>query len=178
MTKVTMESVVVWALIAAAVWVLTCVLWRRGRMKASTALALPLFVFYLCFVLTITLIERVPGDVPRYELELLWSYTDILHGRTGLIPEVFWNVVLFFPVGWILSTCLPRKREWWSVVIGMLLSIGIEVTQLITRRGLFEFDDIFNNTLGTLIGWLMYLPWRWLAEAWERRTGGHRGRGG
>lgn len=137
-------------------------------MKALTAMALPLLVFYLCFVLTITLIERIPGDFPRYELELFWTYRYILNGRTGLIPEVFWNVVLFIPIGWILSACLPRKSEWLSVIMGMVFSSCIEVTQLITFRGWFEFDDIFHNTLGTLIGLLMYLPWRWFAEELDK----------
>lgn len=131
-------------------------------------MALPLLVFYLCFVLTITLIERVPGDFPRYELDLFWSYRYILNGKTSLIPEVFWNVVLFVPIGWALSASLPRKSIGLSVLIGMVFSLCIELTQLITFRGWFEFDDIFHNTLGTMIGLLMCLPWRWIGRESKR----------
>lgn len=50
----------------------------------------------------------------------------------------------------LLLTC---KNKWLiSIIIGSLLSTVIEVIQLISHRGLFEFDDIFHNTLGTVIG--------------------------
>lgn len=138
-------------------------------MKASVSMAFPLLVFYLCFVLTITLIERVPGEAPHYELELFWSYKEVWNGRTGLFPELFWNVVLFVPAGWFLSVCLPKKRKWLSLLIGMMFSACIELTQLFTCRGWFEFDDIFNNSLGTLIGLLLYLPWCLETEASDSR---------
>lgn len=44
---------------------------------------------------------------------------------------------------------------------GIILSGGIEVLQLVLRRGLFEWDDIFHNSLGcmltTIIGSRIYL---------------------
>ncbi len=48
---------------------------------------------------------------------------------------------------------LNCKNKWViSIIIGSLLSTVIEVIQLFFHRGLFEFDDIFHNTLGTVIG--------------------------
>ena len=142
--------------IAAVFALFTYVLYRNDRMKASTAIAIPLIAFYSAFVLTITLIDRIPTKRPRYELVLFWSYKAIQNGRSDLISEVFWNVVLFIPLG-ILFSLLLSKRKWISIVLGMLLSAGIELTQLILHRGLFEFDDIFHNTLGTIIGFVVYL---------------------
>lgn len=142
--------------IAAVFALITYVLYRNDRMKASTAIAIPLIAFYSAFVLTITLIDRIPTKRPRYELVLFWSYKAIQNGRSDLISEVFWNVVLFIPLG-ILFSLLLSKRKWISIVLGMLLSAGIELTQLILHRGLFEFDDIFHNTLGTVIGLIVFL---------------------
>ena len=42
------------------------------------------------------------------------------------------------------------------MLISMLFSIGIEVTQFITGRGLMEFDDVFNNTVGAVVGYIIY----------------------
>ena len=39
-----------------------------------------------------------------------------------------------------------------SLSIGLLLSASIETIQLVSHRGLFEFDDIVHNTIGTAIG--------------------------
>lgn len=36
--------------------------------------------------------------------------------------------------------------------MALLFSASIEITQLVTKCGLFEFDDIFHNTLGAVVG--------------------------
>ena len=36
------------------------------------------------------------------------------------------------------------------------VSFVIEVVQLVFKLGLFEFDDIFHNTLGAVIGFVMW----------------------
>lgn len=62
--------------------------------------------------------------------------------------QIVINIVMFLPVG-LLSALLWRWRE-------MLFSVGvscvIELLQLFTARGLCEFDDVFHDFLGALIG--------------------------
>ena len=124
-------------------------------MKALTAIILPILVFYLSFVLTITVLERVPSPEAKYKLELLWSYKAIIAGNTELLSENFWNVVLFVPLGMMISGLSLYHREWLAVLLCMTASAFIESIQLATHRGLFEFDDIFHNTLGAVIGVFM-----------------------
>ncbi len=38
------------------------------------------------------------------------------------------------------------------VLIGFLFSASIEIIQLVFRIGLFEFDDMIDNTISCLIG--------------------------
>jgi len=40
------------------------------------------------------------------------------------------------------------------------LSFGIEVIQLVFKLGLFEFDDVFHNVLGAVIGYGLWRVWR------------------
>ena len=40
-------------------------------------------------------------------------------------------------------------------MMGALISAAIEVSQLIFRRGLFEWDDMFHNSFGCLFGCLI-----------------------
>ncbi len=151
-----MHSVVTWMLLTAVCALFSWQLYRSGRLKIYQAIALPVLVFYISFVLTITLIERVPADCAKYELSLFWSYRSILDGNRDLIEENVLNVVLFMPFG-VLLPALLRKPLWISVVSGIALSAFIEITQLITYRGLFEFDDIVHNTLGTVLGIFIFL---------------------
>ena len=104
-------------------------------------------MFYLSFVLTITVIERVPDREAQHKLELFWSYKAIMAGNAQLLAENFWNVVLFLPIGVLISGLLPRCRVWLAVWICAAGSAAVEVAQLVTHRGLFEFDDTFHNTL-------------------------------
>ena len=39
------------------------------------------------------------------------------------------------------------------VLSAIVLSFGIELIQLVFKLGLFEFDDIFHNVLGAMIGY-------------------------
>lgn len=57
---------------------------------------------------------------------------------------------MFVPIGWLL-----QSEKKWKLVIPVLLSLIIEILQLLTMRGLFEFDDVLNNSLGAFIGWLI-----------------------
>ena len=74
------------------------------------------------------------------------------HGLTG---NLFGNIILFLPVGILYPAAF--KRNWKRVLLfGFCLSLMIEVSQLILRRGYFEVDDLICNTMGALIGNALY----------------------
>ena len=58
------------------------------------------------------------------------------------------NIWLFVPFGTGLYRNIKKK---WVLLVPLLLSMAIEITQYITGLGIAEFDDVFGNTLG---GWL------------------------
>jgi glycopeptide antibiotics resistance protein len=98
----------------------------------------------------------------------------ILITDSGLLKEIILNILLYVPFGYLLPFTWPKlaqkKQEasgnrlthcfwsipWKVVLIGILCSTVTEVTQLVFHLGLFEYDDIFNNALGCLIGALIY----------------------
>lgn len=125
---------------------------------------MPLLAFYLSFVFTITLFDRIPTTLPKYQLTLFWSYKAISYGRSDLIAEVIANVLLFIPIGILIMFIVARKLRWLGITIGILLSVFIEVSQLIFHRGLFEFDDIIHNSLGMLIGVGIFLLVSWIGK--------------
>lgn len=74
-----------------------------------------------------------------------------------LYREMLMNVFLFFPLGLTLSNALPRRwnyrrRIGVTVLIGCLLSAGIEYAQYRFALGLAETDDVICNTLGAFVG--------------------------
>ena len=109
----------------------------------------PLLAAYILFILMETIIGRKTG-VGRVELVPFWSYS-----HPELRMEIILNYILFIPLGLLLYLCFGDKWGLKVVLIGFILSALIEVTQLMFKIGLFEFDDIFGNTVGCLIGTLV-----------------------
>lgn len=121
---------------------------RKKNWTRLQRIVLPLFVFYVCAVLGITVFYRLPYDYVRYNTELFWSYKKAQESGK-LLVEIALNYLMLLPFGVMAS--LYHKRRW-VVITGFLFSTAIELTQFFMQRGLFEFDDIIGNTLGVIIG--------------------------
>ena len=106
----------------------------------------PLLAAYIIFILMETIIGRTTG-VGRVELVPFWSYS-----HPELRMEIVLNYILFIPLGCLLYLCFGEKFGLRVVIAGLLLSVSIEIGQLVFRIGLFEFDDMIGNTAGCLIG--------------------------
>ena len=96
-----------------------------------------------------TVLSREPFDGQHFQPQLFWSY-EVWEIQKKQIIE---NVLLFIPLG-VLTGCLWK---WKGILVGAGISLLVELLQLISLRGLFEFDDIIHNTLGTLIGVWIYI---------------------
>ena len=106
---------------------------------------------YLTFLITITVLGRLTGNQTDFS-NLFATYIHALNGSLDAKYDVFFNVILFIPVGWLISRYSCIKCD---VCVLIVLPIMIEITQLITSRGIFELSDIFNNIIGGFIGFGM-----------------------
>ncbi|MCY7844012.1 VanZ family protein [Bacillus haynesii] len=77
------------------------------------------------------------------------------------IMQVGGNILLFIPLGFILSILFPIKKST-VVLIGFGISLTIELIQFVCGLFIgynyrsFDVDDLILNTLGTIIGLLLY----------------------
>lgn len=113
------------------------------------------FFAYVFLIYSATVVFRVPAGFYRYEFTPFWSYDAIRNGQNDLLDENYMNILVFIPIG-ILLTLAFEKWRWWKVVgTGMLISIIIETMQLAFKQGMCETDDVIHNTLGCVIGYLL-----------------------
>lgn len=134
----------------------------KNGLRYSSGLLLLEFIFLL---LCYTVIFRIPFSEAKYNFHPFWSYVAIQEGREDLLPENIMNVVGFLPVGFLLGVSLRGKKEdlrWksgWLIafLVGLCISVSIEALQYFTHRGFSEFDDVFHNTLGTIIGYGLWI---------------------
>lgn len=68
------------------------------------------------------------------------------------------NIGLFFPVGFLIQMVSRKSRlSVYPVVISFAVSVVIEILQYVFSLGATDVSDVICNTLGGLIGALLYL---------------------
>ena len=99
---------------------------------------------YTFLLLVETVIIRIPFAGQHFEPEFFWSWKAWKDQK----KQILVNVIMFIPVGLIGDHLWKGKGIWIATGVSVL----IEVLQLVTARGLFEFDDVIHNMLGAAIG--------------------------
>jgi glycopeptide antibiotics resistance protein len=68
------------------------------------------------------------------------------------------NIVGFIPLGILFPLLfVGLRRLWRTALMVFLVSLGFEVTQLVTGIGIFDIDDLILNVTGGIIGYLLII---------------------
>lgn len=118
--------------------------------------------FFVILMLMRTLLNRNMWANPVSNVMGGWT----LWNKEGeLTTEAIENVLLMIPYTalllWALKERLLKKMTlgrtmWQGIKYAFLTSASIEFLQLFLRLGTFQLSDIFYNTLGGLLGSLIY----------------------
>lgn len=93
---------------------------------------------------------------PLFEIKRIWRSSHIL-GMKYVILNFAGNVIAFIPFGYLLPKMVKKKpRLFHTVLFSFEFSLLVELTQLISRTGSFDVDDLILNTFGGLIGYILY----------------------
>lgn len=134
---------------------------RRSTSETLTLikwLCIVSFLPYLACVLWLTLLNREP-TVQRSMLTPFWEYRNMLSGHRQwfFFWQIVGNLVMLLPLGFMLPAMTGFFRKGLrAIFLVFCSSVAIELTQWYTARGLMEFDDVFNNTMGGIIGYLLF----------------------
>ena len=95
--------------------------------------------------------------MPFVEIRRFWKYRDQL-GNFAVFSNIFGNVIGFLPWGFILPIIFRRMDRVFLIFLsGLLLSLIVEVIQLISKVGCFDVDDLILNTLGAVLGYVFFV---------------------
>ena len=140
-----------------------------GRVLWSCVLLWIFAIAWLCAVVYFAFLIRQPGDHGGINTEPFWeakrAFTllgpTILSGfkitSKALFMDIVLNILLFVPFGMIVPVLFQKLRRIWVVPLGLLCSFCIEGIQYLTALGMADVDDLINNTIGALLGFLIYL---------------------
>lgn len=127
-----------------------------------------LFIIYMCVLVYVVFFAEAMGRTPQdgyvYNLtplkeikrfmKYIWD-NDALGSVARL--NIFGNIIAFIPFGIYLPYTSESKLGFISTFLYTFsLSLTIELVQLITKVGSCDVDDIILNTLGGVIGYILW----------------------
>lgn len=116
-----------------------------------------ILIEYVVLLYSFTVFLRPSQLSSRYVITPFWSYDAIQEGRHELIAEILINMIMFIPIGFLLSTILKPNKWWIILIIGMGISFSIEYLQFAMKKGLAELDDLMHNVIGCMLGGGLHL---------------------
>lgn len=153
-----------WSLAACGVVVLTLTyVVLRNRRSTKRALWLDVCAQtclweYLAFIAIAIVFSRKTAAEARYEPRFLYSYFEFFQGNRRFFWLTIFNVALFVPLGFFYSACERFRKvgAWRAWLYPLAVSLTIETVQLVFRKGVFEWDDVFHNVIGFVLGYWVF----------------------
>ncbi len=136
------------------------------RAKIIRALGKVLFVLYVGFLIYFLFLAEWYGRTEiseeyRYNLELFKEIRRFITYREQLgtfvvAANLLGNILIFVPYGFFVSMAGRTRGLFRTFFLSMFLSLGVETVQLVTRVGSFDVDDILLNTIGGILGYVVF----------------------
>jgi len=126
-----------------------------------------MFVIYVGFVVWFLIFSDWYGRTGEmqdyhYNLELFkeikrfWDYREQV-GFFAMFTNLFGNVLIFVPFGFFLPMASRYRSFFSTLYAGFGVSLCIEVFQFVTKVGSFDVDDLLLNTIGGILGHIIYV---------------------
>lgn len=131
-----------------------------------------IYIIFMCYGLFFAegfgrSIERDSYNlVPFTEIRRYISAVDQI-GAGRVFVNLIGNLVLFLPFGYLLPLLWPkgdRHHPFIMIATIVIFSVFVEAMQFVTKSGVCDIDDVILNTIGGMLGYLLYRAMDWAAE--------------
>lgn len=89
------------------------------------------------------------------EIKRFWEYRDQV-GFFAMFTNLFGNVLIFVPFGFFMPMASKYRSFFSTLFYSFGLSLCVETFQLITKVGSFDVDDLLLNTIGGVVGYIIF----------------------
>lgn len=177
-------SVLIISFIVIFALLITVILARMSVTNRKIRLVIAMvFMIYMAGFLYVTLFSREPSTESTMVLTPFEGYRQSLHFNPGFVEflrlilhnrfgeavdtigvtsvarleENLLNILLFVPMGFLLPTMVKWMRKLIIIVsFGLMASLALETVQFFTGLGIFDIDDLLNNTIGAFFGYILF----------------------
>lgn len=144
-------------------WKSAIVTWYKEFKESVFFRKLFLLAFVTSLILFRTLLNRNLWMNPLSKVMGGWGIWETVNGEQKLTTECIENVIMMVPFSSVVMWTFQEKMEkgwknllWYSGKIAFIFSLSIEMLQLLLRLGTFQLSDVFYNTVGGVLGGLIY----------------------
>ena len=130
----------------------TLIFYGSSYLLSNPSHRIPAFILQLLWVIyflvmILLLFFRVYHD-NNINLNLL----ELFNFETINLSQTILNLILFIPIGYWLK----RLKINSALLMSFLLVTSIELLQFVSHRGIFDVVDILINTIGIMIGYIIF----------------------
>ena len=141
--------------------------WKRERLHILMYINLLVIIYFTFSPLLLDLNEVFNCRINLIPFVYLLDY-DV---RAHMIYNVFGNIMMFVPTGIILPVLYKRLDSFIKVVgTGFLISLAIEILQLPFVDRTSDVDDLILNTLGVVIGYVLFVIVRFAKKTGKQKA--------
>lgn len=138
---------------------------NKWKAKGKTELLInSLMYIYISLVLYVTLMPIITSlpfifNHPYTPMNII-PFDDYFSGRGDTVRQILLNVIMMIPFGFLLP--VAKKQSISSCMFRtFLFSLGIELIQpLINGFRSADITDLITNTMGGLLGYMLYLVFK------------------
>ena len=127
----------------------------RKRIKLRQIIIATMFIGYIIMVIGVTFLNRRSGIYGSANFLFLSTYIEAWNSfNLRNWQFIILNILLFIPLGIFLPVIHKKFNNIIrTLFVSLIITLMIECLQYLTGFGIFDIDDIFNNILGTVVGY-------------------------
>ena len=164
------------------IWLMCRFLYLRFRKdrwpikKVRREVMLTIFVFYILLLVHLTVFRGEMSlssvSIHLQPLSVInWiPFVETIKLTNGLSMfsyyyNLYGNILWFVPMGFGAAYLSSEKHSFLRTLsIGFLVSLSIETLQYLFDTGIPDIDDLIFNTVGTIVGILLFHTAKWLRK--------------
>ena len=140
-----------------------------GWQRVASQLVFVLYLFVLLYLLFFSESYGRTDNVREYrynlvlfrEIKRFYKYRELL-GMKMVLLNLVGNVAAFVPFGFFLPVLWNGMMHFWRVTCATFgFSLLVETIQLVYKVGTFDVDDLFLNTIGGILAYILLRLWLW-----------------
>lgn len=130
----------------------TLIFYGSSYLLLNPSHRIPTFVLRLLWVIYFLVMILLLFFRVYHDNNINLNILELFNFETTNLSQTILNLILFIPIGYWLKHLVISS----VLLLSLLLITSIELLQFVSHRGIFDVVDILINTIGIMIGYIIF----------------------